>query len=93
MKKVVNILLSLLTIALLGFFIYIKVANIVTLTTLQKFILDYGALILLGCFTFNNLLLKAMGVFFVLFVIAVIVLIILLINPSLITNLFASISI
>ncbi len=93
MRKIVNIVLSILTIALLGFYIYTKGANITTFTQVEEFILNYGALILLGCFTFNNLLMKAMGVFFVLFVIAVIVLIILFINPSLITNLFSSISI
>ena len=88
MKKLVNTILSLLTIALFGFFIYTKVANIQEISPIMQFLLDYGALILLGAFTFNNLLAKVMSVFFIIFVIIVIVLIILIVNPTIITNLF-----
>ena len=89
MKKLFNIVLSLATIALFGLFIYSKIAGVIPFGNLGKFILDYGALILLGLFTFNNLLAKVMSVFFILFLIVVIILLILFIKPDLITNLFA----
>lgn len=82
MKKIFNIILSLLTIALFGFFIYTKVGNITEISSTMQFLLDYGAIILLGLFTFNNLLAKVMSIFFILFVIVVIVFIILIINPT-----------
>ena len=88
MKKFFNILLSLLTMALCGFYIYTKITGAIPLGDFGTFIINYGSLILLGLFTFNNLLSKVTSVLFILFVIAVIVLIILFINPSLITNLF-----
>lgn len=89
MKKTFNIILSLLTIVLFGFNVYIRIAGISEFSKIIQFILDYGAFILLGLFTFNNLLSKVLSVFFVLFALVVIVLIILIVNPSLITNLFA----
>ncbi|MBE5746438.1 MAG: hypothetical protein E7359_04045 [Clostridiales bacterium] len=82
MKKIFNIVLSMLTIALFGFFIYTKVANVTEVTPVIQFLLDYGAIILLGLFTFNNLLAKVMGVFFVIFIIVVIVFVILIFNPT-----------
>lgn len=89
MKKIFNILLSLLTIALFVLFIYSKIKGVVPFGNTGTFLLNYGALILLGLFTFNNLLSKVMGIFFVIFAILVIVLIILFIDPSIITNIFA----
>jgi len=88
MKKIFNIILSLLTIALFVFYIYTKVTKIEISATIQ-FLLDYGAIILLGLFTFNNLLAKVLSVFLILFAIVVIILIILFVNPTIITNLFA----
>jgi len=88
MKKVFNIILSLLTIALFGFYIYTLVAKVEISATMQ-FLLDYGAIILLGLFTFNNLLAKVLSVFFILFIIVAIILIILFVDPTIITNLFA----
>lgn len=88
MKKIFNLVLSLLTIALFGFYIYTKVAK-VEISSTMKFLLDYGAIILLGLFTFNNLLAKVLSVFFILFAIVVIILIIVFVNPSIISNLFA----
>lgn len=89
MKKIFNVVLSLATIALFVLFIYSKIKGVVPLGNVGNFLLNYGALILLGLFTFNNLLSKVMGVFFVIFVILVVILIILFINPSIITNIFA----
>ena len=89
MKKAFNIILSLATIALFVLYIYSKIKGVVPFDNIGSFLLDYGALILLGLFTFNNLLSKVMGVFFVIFIILVIVLIILFVNPTLITNIFA----
>lgn len=88
MKKIFNIVLSLATIALFIFYIYTKITNPITFTNFEQFILDYGSLILLGLFTFNNLLAKVVGVFFFIFVLVVIVFVILILNPTLITNLF-----
>lgn len=82
MKKIFNIILSLLTIALFGFFVYTKIANINELTPIMQFILDYGAIILLGLFTFNNLLAKVMSFFFIIFILIVIVFVISIINPG-----------
>lgn len=87
MKKIINLVLSLLTIALFAFYIYTKVTKAEISSTMQ-FLLDYGAIILLGLFTFNNLLAKVLSVFFVLFLIVVVILIILFVNPTIITNLF-----
>lgn len=89
MKKLFNVILSLLTIALFVLYIYSKINGVVPFDEIGVFLLEYGALILLGLFTFNNLLSKVMGVFFVIFVVLVIVLIILFVNPSIITNIFA----
>lgn len=89
MKKIFNVILSLLTIALFVLFIYSKIKGVVPFGSTGEFFLNYGALILLGLFTFNNLLSKVMGVFFVIFVILVVILIILFIDPSIITNIFA----
>lgn len=88
MKKLFNIILSMLTIALFVFYIYTKIAK-VEISATMKFLLDYGAIILLGLFTFNNLLAKVLSIFFILFIIVAIVLIILFVNPTIITNLFA----
>lgn len=88
MKKLFNVILSLLTIALFVLYIYSKAKGVVPFGDAGIFMLNYGALILLGLFTFNNLLSKVMGVFFVIFAILVIILIILFVNPSLITGLF-----
>ena len=87
MKKIFNILLSLLTIALCGLYIYSKITGVVPLGDFGTFMLNYGSLILLALFTFNNLLAKVTSIFFVLFLVAAIVLIILFVNPSLITGL------
>ena len=46
------------------------------------FILDYGALILLGLFTFNNLLAKVMSIFFIIFILVVVVFIVSIVNPG-----------
>lgn len=89
MKKIFNILLSLLTIALCGLYIYSKITGAVPLGDFGTFMLNYGSLILLALFTFNNLLAKVTSIFFILFLVAAIVLIILFINPSLITGLIA----
>lgn len=89
MKKMFNIILSLLTIALCVLFIYSKIKGAVPLGNFGAFLLNYGSLILLALFTFNNLLAKVTSVFFILFLIAAIILIILFINPSLITGIFA----
>ncbi|MGN1208069.1 MAG: hypothetical protein ACI4TI_01215 [Christensenellales bacterium] len=89
MKKFFNIVLSLLTMALCALYIYSKIQGAVPLGSFGAFMLNYGSLILLALFTFNNLLAKVTSVFFVLFLIAAIVLIILFINPSLITGIFA----
>ena len=82
MKKIFNVILSLLTIALFGFFVYTKIANVNELTPIMQFILDYGALILLGLFTFNNLLAKVMSIFFIIFILVVVVFIVSIVNPG-----------
>ena len=89
MKKFFNIILSLLTMALFGLFIYSKITGTIPLGNFGAFLLNYGSLILLALFTFNNLLAKVTSVLFVLFLLAAIVLIILFVNPSLITGIFA----
>jgi len=86
MKKIFNIILSLATIAYFAFYIYALIKGVPPFENIGKFVINYGAIILLGLFTFNNLLAKVMSVFLVLFIIAVVVLIILFVNPSLITG-------
>jgi len=86
MKKIFNFVLSISTMALFGLFIYSKITNTIPLGNVGEFLLNYGSLILLALFTFNNLLAKVTSVFLVLFLIVAILLIILFVNPSLITG-------
>ncbi len=89
MKKLFNVILSLGTIALFVLFIYSKIIGAVPFGTLGQFLLDYGSLILLGLFTFNNLLAKVTSIFLILFIIAVILLVIVFVNPNLLSGVIA----
>lgn len=89
MKKVFNIVLSLATIVYFVFYIWALINGTPPFAEFGKFLMSYGAIILLGLFAFNNLLAKAMSVFLILLVLVIVVLIILFVNPSLITGLFS----
>lgn len=89
MKKLFNIILSLATICYFVFYIWALIKGVPPLAEFGKFVISYGAIILLSLFAFNNLLAKAMSVFLILFVVVLILLIILFVNPSLITGLFS----
>ena len=88
MKKLFNIVLSLATIAYFVFYIWALIQGAPPMAEFGKFVISYGAIILVSLFAFNNLLAKAMSVFLILLVLVIIVLIILIVNPSIITGLF-----
>lgn len=89
MKKLFNLILSLGTIAYFVIYIWSLIKGVAPFGDMGKFIINYGAFILLGLFAFNNLLAKLTSIFFILFLFIVVILIILFVNPSLIVGLFA----